>query len=475
MAITVRLFQMEKDQNSTRRPSGAGNPYACNLKDATSIINPTLIFDFGKTDYPSGFNYAQIETFENRCYWIDDLEYNRGLWYAHCHVDALASWRGDIGGSTQYILRAASDYNGYVMDRMYPTLESQTFLSTVYNHPFFSADTFADGIFVVGIISDDTRGPGGGVTYYQMDNAAMQQFRENMLSSIDWAGIDADEISAQLSKALLNPYQYVVSCKWFPFTPPDGGLTSTVKFGWWEMSLTTAYIAGQAYWESDPVYLRGIPQHPQAESRGRYLNLAPYTKRTLYIYPWGAIPLDTSMVGYSDTLKAECAVDLVTGEGILSLYAVKESADVLLCTQSTNIGVDVSISQIGISASAVQNAISNPLQAALSAGGAALSSALGGGDIGAIADSAAAALTNVSTKGTQGGIMDYTRDMRVVSQFFDVASEDNERLGRPLMERRLISTLPGYIVCNRPHLECHATANEISQIEQAMAAGFYWE
>ena len=267
----------------------------------------------------------------------------------------------------------------------------------------------------------------------------------------------------------------MVSCKWFPFTPPDGGLTSTVKFGWWEMSLTTAYIAGQAYWESDPVYLRGIPQHPQAESRGRYLNLAPYTKRTLYIYPWGAIPLDTSMVGYSDTLKTECAVDLVTGEGILSLYAVKESADVLLCTQSTNIGVDVSISQIGISASAVQNAISNPLQAALSAGGAALSSVLGGGDIGAIADSAAATLTNVSTKGSQGGIMDYTRDMRVVSQFFDVASEDNERLGRPLMERRQISTLPGYIVCNRPHLECHATANEIGQIEQAMAAGFYWE
>ena len=104
-----------------------------------------------------------------------------------------------------------------------------------------------------------------------------------------------------------------------------------------------------------------------------------------------------------------------------------------------------------------------------------MSSVLGGGDIGAIADSAAASLTNVSTKGTQGGIMDYTRDMRVVSQFFDVASEDNERLGRPLMERRQISTLPGYIVCSRPHLECHATANEISQIEQTMAAGFYWE
>lgn len=471
MAITVLLFQMIKDQNSTRRPSGAGNPYGCNLKDATSIVNPTLIFDFGKTGNPTGFNYVQIEIFENRCYWIDDWEYNRGLWYARCHVDALASWRGDIGGSTQYILRAAADYNGYVMDRMYPTLASQTFLSTVYKHSFFNVRTFEDGIFIVGVISDDTKGAGGGVTYYQMSNAQMQQFREKMLSSIDWADIDAKEISNQLSKALLNPYQYVVSCKWFPFVAPDGGLTESVSFGWWEMPLITGYMADQGYWESDPVYLRGIPQHPQAENRGRYLNLSPYTKRTLYIYPWGAIPLDTSMVGFSDTLMAECAVDLITGEGILSLYAVKESENVLLCTQTTNIGVDVSISQIGIT----KDWSNDPVGSLLDAGSAALSSVLGGGDIGAITDSAAASLTNVSTKGTQGGIMNYTRNMRVVSQFFDVAPEDNTHLGRPLMERRQISTLPGYIVCNRPHLECHATANEISMIEQAMAAGFYWE
>lgn len=164
-------------------------------------------------------------------------------------------------------------------------------------------------------------------------------------------------------------------------------------------------------------------------------------------------------------------MDLITGEGILSLYAVKESVNVLICTQTANIGVDVSISQIDIS----KNRLNNPIGSLLDAGAAALSSVLGGGDTGAIADSASASFTNVSTKGTQGGIMTYTRNMRVVSQFFDVAPEDNIHLGRPLMERREISTLPGYIVCNKPHIECHATANEISMIEQAMASGFYWE
>lgn len=472
MAITARLYSMRKDQNSTRRPSGAGNPYQCNLKDSTSVVNPTLIFDFGSADYPTTFNYVTLEIFEDRCYWIDDWEYFRGLWYAHCHVDALASWRGDIGSSTQYVLRAAAASNGYVMDRMYPTLASLTFLTTEYNHPFFNVKTFEDGIFVVGIVSDDTKGPGGGVTYYQMGNSQMQEFREKMLSSIEWADIDETEISRQLTKALLNPYQYVVSCKWFPFIPPDGGLTDTVKFGWWQMPLVTSYVAKQGYWESEkPITLRNIPQHPQSESRGRYLNLSPYTKRTLYIYPWGAIPLDTTIVGYSNALKASCAVDLITGEGILYLYAVKESADVLICTQSVNIGIDVSISQIGITKDLFRNPVGNLLTMT----GAGVASALGGGDVYAIADSATAALTNVSTKGAQGGIMNYTRKMRVVSQFFDVAPEDNVHLGRPLMERRQIDTLPGYIVCNRPHIECHATANEISQIEQAMASGFYWE
>lgn len=471
MAIQVVLHQIRKDKNSTRRPSGTGNPYQCEIKDASSVINPTLIFNFGQTEYPSGYNYVQIPIFENRCYWITDWTYYRGTWQAACRADPLASWRADIGASVQYILRAAAEYNGYVMDRMYPTLASQTFLSTVYNHPFFNVQTFEDGMFIVGIISDDAKGSGGGVTYYQMNNAQMQQFRENMLSSIDWADIDAAEISTQLSKALLNPYQYVVSCKWFPFVAPDGGLTENVSFGWWEMPLVTGYMAGQGYWESDPVYLRNIPQHPQAESRGRYLNLAPYTKRTLYIYPWGAIPLDTSIIGYSDTLKAECAVDLITGEGILSLYAVKDSADVLICTQTTNIGVNVAISQIGIT----KDWSNDPIGSLLDTGSAALSSVLGGGDIGAIADSASASLTNVSTKGSQGGIMTYTRNMRVVSQFFDVADEDNTHMGRPLMARRQISTLPGYIVCNNPHIECHATANEIDQIEQAMATGFFYE
>ena len=470
MAIMVRLFQMVKDQNSTRRPAGAGNPYACNLKDATSIVNPTLIFDFGKTDYPSGFNYVQIETFENRCYWIDDWEYNRGLWYAHCHVDALASWRGDIGGSTQYILRAAADYNGNIMDKLYPTLASQYFSTTQYNTPVFNVETFRDGSFVVGIINDQQPTTGGGVTYYIMSNNDMAQFREMLLSSVDWLDIDPSEVSNNLSKALINPYQYITTCLWLPYTPTAGSLEK-MRLGWWTFDLYLNTLNAQGYTQLATRSLRGIEQHPQSDERGGYLNLAPFTRRWISVWPWGCFSLDTTIIAQSTQIDLDVWVDEITGQGLLYIYAVKERSRVLVDIKQTQIGVNIPISQISINQILNGDVVQEGLQAAA----ATVASLLNGGSPEDIGDAAVATQTTLSTKGTQGGIMNFSQPLRIVSQFFDVADDDVEHRGRPLMERRQISTLPGYIVCSMPHLECHATANEISQIEQAMAAGFYWE
>lgn len=469
MAIQVILYQIRKDKNSTMRPSGTGNPYMVELKDQCSVTDPVLVFDFGAFEYPSGFNYLCIPVFENRCYWIENWQYFRGCWQATCHVDALASWRADIGNSEQYVIRAAADFDGNVVDRLYPTKASQYLATVTKITPVFDAETFDDGCFIVGIVSGDDTGTGGGVTYYQMSSAEMQQFRASMLGSIDWADIDTQEISTQLSKALLNPFQYVVSCKWFPFVPPNGGLVETIKFGWWEFPLITGIMAGRGWYETDDIMVRSLPQHPQMD-RGAYLNLSPYTRRTMYCYPWGPVDLDTTMVGQSTELKLKVSVDLITGEGILYVYAVKESADILMFTRSTAVGVDVALSQISITPNT-----GDIVGSLVTTAGAALASFLGGGDAGAVGDAAMSANASTSTKGSQGGIMTYNQPLRVVSQFFDVADDDPEHRGRPLMQRRLVSSLPGYQICDRPHIECHATASEISEIESAMSTGFFWE
>lgn len=470
MAIQVILYQFRKDKNSTMRPSGTGLPYMVELKDQCSVTDPVLVFDFGALDYPHSYNYLCIPAFEDRCYWLENWQYYRGCWQATCHVDVLASWRADIGKSEQYVIRAAADYDGNLVDRLYPTKASQYLATVTKNTPIFNVKTFDDGCYIVGIVSGDNTGTGGGVTYYQMTSAEMRQFRASMLGSIDWAGIDAQEISTQLTKALLNPYQYIVSCKWYPFVPPLGNIVEKIKFGWWEFPLVTGIMKANGWYETDDIMVRPLPQHPQLD-RGAYLNLTPYTRRTLYCYPWAPVDLDTTMVGQSTVLKLKVSVDLITGDGILYVYAVKESADVLMFTRSTAVGVDVALSQISVTLPSPSGVVDSLASAA----GAALSSFLGGGDAGAVGDAAMSANTSTSTKGAQGGIMTYNQPLRVVSQFFDVANDDPKRRGRPLMQRRVVSSLPGYQICDRPHIECHATAPEISEIEAAMSTGFFWE
>lgn len=470
MAIQVILYQIRKDKNSTMRPSGTGNPYMVELKDQCSVTDPVLVFDFGAFDFPSGFNYLCIPVFENRCYWIENWQYFRGCWQATCHVDALASWRGDIGASEQYILRAAADYNGNIMDKLYPTLASQYFSTTQYNTPVFNVETFRDGSFVVGIINDQQPTTGGGVTYYIMSNDDMAQFREMLLSSVDWLDIDPSEVSNNLSKALINPYQYITTCLWLPYTPAAGGLEK-MRLGWWTFDLYLNTLNAQGYTQLATRSLRGIELHPQSNERGGYLNLAPFTRRWIIVWPWGCFSLDTTIIAQSTQIDLDVWVDEITGQGLLYIYAVKESSRVLVDIKQTQIGVNIPISQISINQIINGDVVQEGLQAAA----ATVASLLSGGSLEDIGDAAVATQTTLSTKGTQGGIMNFSQPLKIVSQFFDVANDDVEHRGRPLMERRTVSSLPGYQIISMPHVECHATASEIAEIEAAMSTGFFWE
>lgn len=470
MAIQVILYQMSKDKNSTRRPSGPGNPYTVELKDACSVVDPVLVFNFGQQDYPSGFNYVQIPIFEDRCYWITNWQYFRGFWVASCHVDALASWRADIGASEQYILRAAAEYNGNVVDNLYPTLASQYLSTTTYNTPVFDVSSFNDGCFVLGVINDQQNTTGGGVTYYIMSNEDMAKLREMLLSSVDWLDIDSSEISNNLSKALINPYQYITSCVWYPYTPLSGG-HGKLRLGWWSFDLYLNTLHAQGYTKIDTRTLRGIELHPQSAQRGGYLNLSPYTRRWLSAWPWGCFSLDTSIVAQSTQIDLDVWVDEITGQGLLYIYAVKDTSRVLMDIKQAQIGVNIPISQISINQLLQGNVVEEGLQAAA----ASLASFMSGGSTADVLDATVATQTTLSIKGTQGGIMTFCQPLKVISQFFDVADDDPEHRGRPLMARRIVSELPGFMMCDKPHIECHATSDEINQIEAVMSAGFYWE
>ena len=118
MAIEVKLYSFSKKENSTKRPSGNGYVVSGNLNNNTSITAPAISF---KADVSiTGYNYAYIESFQ-RYYKITSWEYVLGLWRASMVVDALASWKPEIGNMSAYVLRSASANNPDVIDGLFPS------------------------------------------------------------------------------------------------------------------------------------------------------------------------------------------------------------------------------------------------------------------------------------------------------------------------------------------------------------------
>lgn len=478
MAIQVILYQMVKDKNSTKRPIGPGNPYTVELKDRCSVVDPVLIFNFGTQDYPSGFNYVNIPTFENRCYWITNWQYYGGLWQASCHVDALASWRADIGASEQYVVRAASDYDGTIIDSLYPLTTQVGQVEDNYDNPL-TVSSMSDGAYVVGIINADTNQVvGGGVSYYCMTQTQFDAFRNYLLTNTDYLNISTEEISVGLAKTLFNPFQYIATVKWFPFVSLGESVPS-VQFGWWfapvqANRLATSYV--MVHLPDMP-----LPSHPQASQRGNFCNADPATGRELQIEPFGTIPLDATRLKNYDTLGGFVGVDFITGKSKLVLTAKTGdgNSDTILCRYG-QMSVDIQLSSLYTQMpSSGGELLSMGIKAILGGVGDAVQNVFGGRESSwvGVTNASQAATSTVEVKGSQGSVLSFLFQARIslISRFQLYADDDQVHRGRPLMAKRTVSSLSGFMTCDKPHVECHATADEIGEIENAMSSGFYWE
>jgi hypothetical protein len=295
-------------------------------------------------------------------YYFVRWAYVDGAWCATLSVDVLASYRTQILNSTQYIMRSASDADDTIIDTAYLTTgESTMEFSQLSYSDFYGPGV---GMVVIGTISDSGHNVGA-VTYYAMTEFAFNQLMTDMLSSIDWAGISATEISKELQKALINPVQYIVSAIWLPvnasvYINSSNLQTSTVRLGWWSFNLgQTAAIIDTSATKLRNIYATmRVPKHPQAQSRGKYLNLSPYTTYTLYLYPFGALEIDSTQLLTSDTIKLDITLDLLTGSAVLNVRNNYSNASTkpILATRA-NLGIQLPTGQIAANLANFDNAI----------------------------------------------------------------------------------------------------------------------
>ena len=453
--MEIKLYSgFSKKPNSTSQPTG-GTTKTVRLKDGCSVINPVFLLN----GYDLSHNYL---SWGSRYYYIDDIVIlHNDLAEYHCSSDPLATFKTDIGNSSQYILRSASAFNGRIVDNYYPAKALNTHAANMITSPFDKNN----GTFVIGMQGKGSGGNGGAVTYYAGNAAAVKALVEYMLG--DPTTYDVSEISSQLLTCIFNPLQFIVSCMWFPFSVPT--MNGDVNCGWWIVENSSLKPISSLDWGTN--FTIPIPKHPKAATRGEYLNLLPYSKYVLEAGPWGIIPLDNFNLLDSSNLECDYKVDLMTGSGRLNIKYRGQLAYSNI--QTTQVGVPIQLGQNVLNQGALTGAGTGIINTIKSAVTGDVSGMLFNG-LGAIGNAAASSQAIPSMLGSNG-TMAFFNGFGILADFLDVADDNNTENGRPLCEVRTISTLSGYMICENADLNTAASPAEKSTILSALNGGFYYE
>lgn len=433
--------------NSTKQPTG-GRSINVTLKEGCSVLNPIFILH----GYSLADNYVK---WGSRYYYIDDIVilHNEVAEY-HCSTDALATFKSDIGSSSQYVLRAATASDPYIQDSLYPAKASVIVENTQLSELGFTATTGL-GTYILGVLSENSSG--SAVSYYSVGPG---NFPSLMAKLFDPTYLSASDVSTDLQKELVNPMQYIVSCNWFPFVYDEGEF-ATVKFGWWDSGVNAFLLSStDRIHSTDQAF--NLPVHPQ-NARGIYLNDSPYTRHTLHCYTFGSIPLDPSPFVTNHSGHIYIDVDMFTGLGQLYI----ENYGSRIYTQVSQIGVPIQLSQ------STANLIGSGIATLEAIGSAAAGNVLGAthGIISAVSN----AMPQVQTQGANGSIVAYTKTPNILSEFRQITDEDNIQLGRPLCQTKTINTLSGFIACESVDLNTSASKAEKQEIISYMEGGFFYE
>lgn len=468
MSLSVTLYNFSKKVNSTARPTG-GTAYTCNLKNTCGVINPRIEFNFPMSQNPATYNYCYIELFD-RYYFVQEWQYIDRLWVAFCQCDVLASWKDTIGSQKLYVLRSSSISDPNIIDNFYPIT---TKVKWEYN--YHSSDnwivtpTTSLGTYIVGVVNNDSTASGS-VTYYALTGDQMAEFRAYMLQDIgDWDSIN--DFTGETARAFIDPFQYVVSCLWFPFTI-SGGAATPIKFGFWTSTVNGSILSTM---RSSVSFTLERPKRPE-QYTVEYQYKRPYADYYIYYEPWGIIPIDSfSITSYG----VQCTVtyDYITGQAILQIVARTDSATLgiseILVTKSAQVGVPMQISQISTD---YQSVVSNPIGSLASVVGSAATDVLSGGASG-ILSAAQAGLASVQSSGSNGGIAAASLGGTcvLIAKYYGIVQEDASRWGRPICRNLRLSTIPGYTQVANGDFEIGCTLGEKEEIQRLLEGGFYYE
>lgn len=498
-----------KKENSTKRPDSNTTKVTVtgHLKEPCSILHPVISLQspINSSQPNDFFRYAYVPLF-SRYYWVDDWVWDNGLWEVHLDVDVLATYKTIIGETTEYILRTDSttndEFNGAISDTTYPALTDVQIAQTNFTNPFVTQES--QGTYVVGIIGSDNTNSIGAVSYYALTPSQFGDLKATLfgVDGLEAMGLidtstqpytwTATDIGEQIFKTMYNPFQYIVSCSWYPVSPSDisGTAETTLKIGWWIYTVSGKRMSTTVGSFNDSVEI--LPSHPQY-TRGRYLNHAPYTQRTLY-GKFGSVPIDTSYFDLDNPISTApykylvniYTVDYITGQCLFQIFASRYADGTgrqLIHKTEFLIGVPIQLAQIGTD---YIGAVSTAIKEGGNIASSAITGYIGGGAVGAIAGGIAGAGTGIynilnsmmpqlETSGVNGSFIANGISTSLISKFYVIVEEDITHRGRPLCTNRRIDTLSGFIMCAEGDVDLNAYDSERREVKRFLTEGFFWE
>ena len=459
MSIVIKFYTFSKKENSTAQPSGTGDSFDCLIKTPSSLMFPYI--ELQSSTNPVAYNYAYISDF-GRYYYVNDWKFDRGLWYASLTVDVLATYKTQIGSTPMYVLRASQQKNGAIRDNLYPLTGNVSIANDAFDTP--TGIGYQNGYYVISTIGTSNH---AGQTIYQMSSAqyanVMTQLFANASGGSVW-----DNLGDGIVNSLLNPTDYIVSAFWFP--DPFDVSTTQKKFtcGLWDSGVMCDVLKNDQDWQHFSV---NVPKHPQASTRGKFLNLSPYSYYDIDMGVMGTMALDSSKLVDASTFDVYIAADPLTGvakiEGRVGGVPYQQLFNV-----TCNYGVPLNIAM-------GKNNLFDTITDAVSSFGKMLTGNVAGGFLGladGIGSAVEAVIGNVTNTGSVGNINGHDRTKRLFARFFEVADDDNSHLGRPLCKVTTPSTLgTGYIKAQDCDISISAPASEIMMVKSKVEAGFFYE
>lgn len=487
--MKIRFGTFAKETNSTKQPTGSWyEEKECQLKDDVSLHQPVLLIH--RDDYNILWNYAYIVEW-SRYYFISDaIITTGGIWELALTEDVLATWKTEIGNSSCYVSRSASDGSDFLPDS---TWSHDTSIATSYQSIDLSLNS--TGVYLLFTASDENDSSGvAGCSCYVLTATQLANLIEFLFSSafFDIATSDiTDTATSALAKTFFNPFQYVLRCMWIPFNLTDipHASASNIHFGWWEANDPNNGVAYTGYLvQTDRVYkIRAFT----CGSYSLWIDRDPsWSKYDLYLPGAGTISIPSDYAG--QTLTLEMDFDLATGA---VGYVMTNATNTIIASASGQLGADIQLSAlykdfVSQGASGLIGTVSKGFMAGVR------------GYIHGVQNmdtsdkslrGALNAMGNVveeTVKGVQAGMQPTASSIgsngikAIIKAWYNARlsitkytrySDNYVQLGKMCNSIKTLNTLSGYTECVNPKVDISGTAQESSAIQAFLTTGFYME